>query len=525
MAMRYCFEQHELDLARGELRTHGVPVPLEPRVYALLCLLIEQRERLVTHDELIEKIWDGRIVSDAAIATCVKAARRALGDDGRTQHYLRTVHGRGLRFVGAVRGRVDADADATAMPGGDLQVPSPAELRAGRPSIAVLPYTALLPATGPYAVLSEALPQELIASLACLRWLFVIARGSSFRFRERDPDVVAIGRALRVRYLVTGTVEAQAHGVRVTTELADTVDGGLLWSECHAATQDELPALRSVMITRIVNALEWQIPLHEARQARLADPANVDAWASFHLGLQHAWRFNRHDNALATACFETALKCDPGFARAHAGLSFTSFQHAFLRYSADGAAAARTARDAAERAVALDAADPFANFTLGRSLWLAGDLAASLVWLERATALAPSYAQGLYARGWTETLAGEPLVGRASVDLAYALSPLDPLAYAMLGTRALSHVALGEHADAARYGERAARAPGAHPLIAMIAALSHALAGDAEAAARWVQIVGERRPDLGGEDFLRAFPFSDPALRRRVATTLRGLGW
>ncbi|HMM74740.1 MAG TPA: winged helix-turn-helix domain-containing protein [Gammaproteobacteria bacterium] len=522
--MRYRFDRHELDVTRGELRSDGAAVPLEPRVYALLCLLVEQRERLISREELIEKIWDGRIVSDAAIATCVKSERRALGDDGRTQRYLRTVHGRGLRFVAPVTSGVDArDADAQ----GDADALQEAA-RAGRPSIAVLPFTSLgaqASHAAPYAVLAEALPQELIAALACLRWLFVIARGSSFRFRDRDPDIPAIGRALRVRYILSGTVEIEARGVRVTSELADTRDGGLLWSEGFSATLDALPALRERLVTRIVNALEFRIPLHEARQARLVDPANVDAWASYHLGLQHAWRFNRHDNALAAACFAQALQRDPQFARAHAGLSFTSFQDAFLRYSSDTAAAALAAREAAERAVALDAADPFANFTLGRSLWLAGDLDGSLVWLERATMLAPSYAQGHYARGWAQTLAGEPTAGRASADLALALSPLDPLAYAMLGTRALSLVALGDYAEAARHAERAARSPGAHPLIAMIAALCHALADDAPRAAHWARVVRERRPDLSGEDFLRAFPFATPALRRRIAATLRGLGW
>lgn len=514
----YRFGRHELDLVRGELRTDGVPVALEPRVYALLCLLVAARDRLVSRDELIERVWDGRVVSETALSTCVKSLRRALGDDGRTQRYVRTVHGRGLRFVAEVASRVEASSPAPASNSMDIA-------RGGRPSLAVLPFTPLGAIAEPYAVLPDALPQEVIAALACLRWLFVIARGSSFRFRERDPDIVAIGRALSVRYVVSGTVEGDARGVVVTCELADASDGGLVWSERSTATFDTLPALRAHFVTHIVNALEVQIPLYEAQRARLTDPANVDAWAHYHLGLQHGWRFNRHDNAIAAACFDRALARDPEFARARAGRSFTCFQSAFLRYSNDPAGEARAAREAAERAVALDAADPFANFTLGRSLWLEGDLAGSLVWLERATLLSPNYAQGLYARGWAQTLAGDPHAGRASVDLAFALSPLDPLAYAMLGTRALSHLALGEDAEAAHYAERAARAPGAHALIAMIAALCHCAAGDLAGAARWATTARERRPDLIGADFLRAFPFLDVALRRRIEAMLARLGW
>lgn len=522
--MRYRFDQHEIDVALGELRSGGVPVAIEPRVFALLCLLVEQRERLVTRDELIEKVWEGRIVSEAAIASCLKSARRALGDDGIGQRYIRTLHGRGLRFVAPVSIAVDAVSLSPVGVADEGATSASNEPHTSRPSIAVLPFT-LLGDTPGGAVLADALPQELIAALARLRWLFVIARGSSFRFRERDPDVVAVGRALNVRYLMTGTIEAHAQGFAVTTELADTRDGGVRWSERAAIAIDEIHVLRAALVDRIVNALELNIPLFEAKRARLADPANIDAWSAYHLGLQHGWRFNQHDNALALGFFERALRLDPHFARAHAGVSFSRFQSAFLRYSATPDFEAKAARAAAERAVTLDADDPFANFTLGRAHWLEGDLAGSLVWLERATTLSPSYAQGLYARGWTQTLAGDATAGRASVDLAFALSPLDPLAYAMLGTRALSHLVLGEYVDAAHFGERAARTPGAHALIAMIAALCHGLAGHRDAAARWARDVRERRPDLDGTDFLRAFPFTDAALGRAIGEMLGRLGW
>lgn len=517
--MRYCFDAHELDLARGELRSDGLVVPVEPRVFALLSLLVEQRDRLVTREELIEKVWDGRVVSDAALASCLKSARRALGDDGQSQRYLRTVHGRGVRFVGTV------DSAMIMAPGAGDEAPALAAARAGRPSLAVLPFELLGPPAPLVRLLPEALPHELIAALARLRWLFVIARGSSFRFRAQERDVVAAGRALGVRYVLTGSVASAAGGVAVIATLVDSTDGGVLWSERAEVALDDIHALRTQLVARVVGALELQIPLHEAQRARLTDPTHIDAWGHYHLGLQHGWRFNAVDNRTALACFERAIACDPHFARAHAGLSFAYFQNAFLRYSADPAIDARAARASAEEAVALDSADPFANFTLGRSLWLDGNLDGSLVWLERATQLSPNYAQGHYARAWAQTLVGDAAAGRANADLALALSPFDPLAYAMLGTRALSHAVLGEYAQAAHYAERAARAPGAHVLIAMIAGLCHSLAGAADDATRWRRSALERRPDLSRHDFLRAFPFADPAIRRLIDSTLADLGW
>jgi tetratricopeptide (TPR) repeat protein len=216
---------------------------------------------------------------------------------------------------------------------------------------------------------------------------------------------------------------------------------------------------------------------------------------------------------------------DPGFARAHAGLSFVHFQAAFLRYSDDVAGQIALARSCAERGLDLDPLDPFVNFTMGRTFWLEGDLDRSLRWLERATSISPNYAQGIYARAWTETLAGNGLEGRAHVDLAMRLSPLDPLHYAMLGTRAFTHMVLGDDVAAAQWAERAAQAPGAHVLIAMIAAAAHVLAGDEARAAHWAASVRRRSPGLVATDFFRAFPIKPEPTRARVAAALARLGF
>ena len=196
---------------------------------------------------------------------------------------------------------------------------------------------------------------------------------------------------------------------------------------------------------------------------------NLDAWSAYHLGLQHLYRFNRGDNGAATALFQRAAVLDPTFARAHAALSFVHFQSGFMHYTDDIASAVSQARRFAERGLELDPLDPFVNFTMGRTYWLQGDLETGLGWLERATAISPHYAQGIYARAWTEVLSGRAGDARQHVDLAMRLSPLDPLHYAMLTTRAFTHMASAEDAEAAHWAERGARSPGAHVLVAMVA--------------------------------------------------------
>jgi tetratricopeptide (TPR) repeat protein len=237
------------------------------------------------------------------------------------------------------------------------------------------------------------------------------------------------------------------------------------------------------------------------------------------------YHFNRRDNAAAKALFEHAVARDPGFARAYAGLSFVHFQTAFLRQTDDLAGERALARRFAERGLELDPVDPFVNFTMGRSFWLEGDLDSGLAWLERACAISPNYAQGIYARGWTEALAGRGLEGRRDVDLAMRLSPLDPLYYGMLGTRAFTHMTMSEDNEAASWAERAARAPGAHVLIAMIAVAAHALNGDETKAKSWAANVRERNDSLTQQDFFRSFPMKSDVMRRRVSGALARFGF
>ncbi len=521
-AMIYRFGEFELDLARVELRARGAVCPVEPQVFALLALLIENRERLVSRDEIIEKVWDGRIVSDSAVSSRIKSARQALGDDGTAQRFIRTAHRQGFRFVAPVKA-VKAESvivsGATAAAG-----PEAARAEVAKPSIAVLPFR-LLGDAGPYAAVAEALPDELIIDLARLRWLFVTARGSSFRLRASDADMGEIGRLLGIRYCLTGTVEILGKTLVVSVELVDTRDAGIVWAERFAGSLDDVHRVREEIRSSVLTALEIRIPQHEAALARLTVTEDLDAWSAYHLGLQHMYRFNRQDNAAASALFQQAVARDPGFARAHAGLSFVHFQTAFLKNTDDLAHEINQAKQFAARALELDAIDPFVNFTMGRTYWLVGDLEGGLPWLERATALSPNYAQGIYARAWTETLAGRAAEGRSHVDLAMQLSPLDPLFYGMLGTRAFSHIVLGEDAEAAHWAQRAARSPGAHVLIAMVASAAHTLAGDEETAATWAADVRERNPALTREDFFRSFPMKSAAVRIRVSEALARRGF
>ncbi|MCB2098644.1 MAG: winged helix-turn-helix domain-containing tetratricopeptide repeat protein [Parvularculaceae bacterium] len=515
--MIYGFENFELDTLKAELRKDGADVALEPQVFSLLCLLIENAERLVSKDEIIEKVWDGRIVSDSALASRIKTLRAALGDDGKAQRFIRTAHGQGFRFVAETRNRAAPPSAPD-----ERDVPRP-DLSA-KPSIAILPFR-LVGVAGANAGVADALPDELISVLARLRWLFVIARGTAFRFRPPEQDVVEIGAALGVRYCLTGTIEITGDKIVVAVELAETKNGGVIWGERFSTQIDDIHEIRERIIKEIVAALELHIPMNEANLARLKSPDRLDAWSSYHVGLQHLYRFNVKDNAAALAMFEKAIGAEPGFARAHAGLSCAHFQNAFLRYKPDRGEDAKSARLHAERSMELDPLDPFGNFALGRVHWLEDDIIGGAGWLDRSVSLSPNYAQGIYARAWANAVSGEGAPPLEDIDLALSLSPLDPFRYGMLGVRAFCHIADGDDAAAARWGEQAARAPGAHVLIAAIAVAVHSLNGDEEQAQRWADNVRARKSDLTQADFFEAFPFRREDVRKRLSGALGKYGF
>jgi tetratricopeptide (TPR) repeat protein len=330
---------------------------------------------------------------------------------------------------------------------------------------------------------------------------------------------------LNVRYCLSGGVEILGNGMAVSVELCDTHNKGIVWSERFEVPLGAVHEIRQEIVRAVINALELQIPLNEARRARLKSPDRLDAWSAYHLALQHMYRFNKADNAAATALFERAVSLDPAFARAYAGLSFTHFQDTFLGYVEDAPRATRLAERYAAQCLERDPVDPFGNLTMGRTFLLHGDLEGSLPWLDRANALNPNYAQGKYTRAWSEALMGQVAPSESDVNSALALSPLDPLRYAMLAVRAFCAMVTDEPAKAADWAEQAARSPGAHVMIEMIAVAAHSLNGDDASASAWAAAVRNRQPNFTKADFLRTFPFRPSRAGVRVFKALERAGF
>lgn len=527
--MKFIFDQFKLDTDIAALMKGGEDVALEPRAFDLLVFLISNRERVVSKDDIINAVWGGRFTSDSALTTCVKSLRKALQDDGDQQRYIKTLRGRGFRFVADVNDVEQKDTPHSSSitcsppPGSRehsaIQLPAQSIFQ-GKPSIIVLPFQSLLTAQND-SVMAEAMAHDVIQALSRLRWLRVIARGTAFQFRMPAPDLKSIGQQLNLRYALCGSIETLGQLRVITVELSDCNNSDVIWAERFEVKPDALHHIRQTIIASVIASLEMYIPLNEASQAALSTPENLDAWANYHLGLRYMFRFTSDDNSRAAHYFSQAIQQDQQFARAYAGLSFTRFQDAFLHYDKDADSAIKDARRLAENSVELDSLDPFTNYNMGRSFWLSGEAEVGLGWLERSVALSPNFAQGHYSRAFCEVMQGHVDLALENTERSLNLSPLDPLLYGNYAIKSFVFLRLGDLSNAAYWAEKAASTPGAHFLIFMIASATHALAGDTKKAQYWRARVKARKPDANAVHFFSAFPFIDEVLQTSLKEGLQ----
>jgi TolB-like protein/Flp pilus assembly protein TadD len=506
------FGECEIDTARKELRCQGRLRPLEPQVYRLLTFLIDNRDRAVSRAELLEAIWKGRVVSDAAVNSRIKAARAALGDDGRAQHSIRTLHRSGYRFVAEVtttRAIVAPPVPATAsdvqsivataetLDNLDLALPSQA-------SVAILPLQ-LVGTRDRAQLLADGLTHDIITQVARAGWLFVASRGSTFRFRAGPYDAREIGRALGVHFVAQGRVQLIGNRLRVQVSLADARDGAEIWGDSFQRRIDDIFEVQREISEVIAGTLEARIENVERRRALLKAPANLDAWEAYHRGCWHMYRFTPADHMLAERFFHQSLALDPASPRAYAGLSFVHWQRAFLERVPDREAEARVTLDLAMQSLSLDPYDPLGHWAVGRAHLLFGEVEQAVDELEVSVQLNPSSAVAQYSLSYALMQLGAPDRSIEIVGRARRLSPFDPMTFAMFGVRAQNLSFLGRYDESATFASRAAHQPNAHYHVVAVAAYCNLLANRIGTATELFQRVKSIRPDYSIEDFLRAF--------------------
>jgi DNA-binding SARP family transcriptional activator len=413
--------------------------------------------------------------------------------------------------------RAEPVAPAAAVASGDVR----ADMVLGqsrRASIAVMPFSDRDNAADPRGGSAEGLAHDIITRLAKLRSLFVIAQGTVFALHERGVGPEEAGRMLNVDYIVSGSLQRQGRRLTVTVELAETRTARIVWAEVFNQKLDDAFLVLDEIGNRIVASIASEIETIERNRAILKPPNSLDAWEAHHRGLWHMYRFNRADNQRAQHFFETAVRLDPTFARAYAGLSFTHWQSAFQGWAKREPEIAR-AYEAAGQSLMADDRDPAAHWAMGRALWMRGHQDQSIVELEQAIELSPNFALGHYTLAFVHSQSGDAHAAIRSSDHSRHLSPYDPLLFAMLGARAMALVTLKRFDEAAEWAVKAAARPNAHAHILGIAAYSLALAGRLDEARAHLAAIHATVPRYGIKEFLGAFKFApeSEALFREAA--------
>src|SRR4029453_16677109 len=344
------------------------------------------------------------------------------------------------------------------------------------------------------------------ARLAKLRSLFVIAQGTVFALSERRVGPEEAGRTLNVDYVVSGTLQRKGKRLTVTVELAETRTARIVWAGVFDRKVDDAFLVLDEIGNSIVASIASEIETIERNRAILKPPSSLDAWEAHHRGLWHMYRFNKADNERAQQFFETAVRLDPTFARAYAGLSFTHWQNAFQGWAKREPEIER-AFDAAGQSLMVDDRDPAAHWAMGRALWLHGRQDQSIVELERAIDLSPNFALGHYTLAFVHSQGGDPQAAVRFSDHSRHLSPFDPMLFAMLGARAMALVRLKRFDEASDWGIKAAARPNAHAHILAIASYSLALAGRLDEARAHAAEIGRRFPGYRIDDFMKAMQF------------------
>ena len=506
------FDAFEVDLDAALLRSGGRVIDAEPQVFELIAFLCSNSGRLIGYDEIIEKVWHGRIVSDAAIATRINAARKALGDDGTAQRVIKTVRGRGLRFeLEPVSKPKERQASPSTLDtSNDVAAPKP---HLDGPSIAVLPFDNMSP-DAEQDYFADGIAEDIITGLSRISQLFVIARNSTFAYKGKTIDVRQVGRELSVRYVLEGSVRKSGSRVRITGQLVDASTGHHIWADRFDGNLADLFDLQDEITTSVIGAIQPSIRAAETARSHRKRPGNFDAYDFYMQALPHVASLERKGNTKGLELLERALQLEPDYATALAMAAWCHAQRCVYNWTEDPAAESRLTLQLANRAVMLAANDSFALSMLGAAHTLVRESKTAYELLQRALELDPNCAWAWNRLGWLNSYLDRPTESIECFERAIRLSPLDPVNFNCFAGLGAAYLLQGRHDESIRWLEKALAAnPEARwiyrPLIP-----AYVFAGRMDEAKRGLAFLIEDYPSLTCETVRTAMLYSARTMDR-----------
>src|SRR3984957_9463998 len=446
----FSFDKFLIDMDRRELRHEGELRSVEPQVFDLLEFLIRNRDRMVSRDDLLAAVWNGRIVSESTLASRINAARTAIGDNGEDQRLIRTVLRKGIRFVGAVR---EEQKPGVATAGVPAEQPRFALPLPDKPSIAVLPFSNMSGDTE-QDYFADGISEDIITGLSKLRWFFVIARNSSFIYKGKTVDIRQVGRELGVRYVLEGRGRKGGSRVRVTAQLIDGATGKHLWADRYDRDLTDIFALQDEITKNVVAVIEPKLPEAEGIRSQNRSPEDLDAWDMLIRANSLFWRLTKDESQAAIALFEQVVQRHPFYAPAHSMLAFVllvSRQGGWHIMEPQVAQAANLAA----RAVELDDSDPWAHLALGFVAFTGRRTDEAAEEFQRALDLNPNFAATHGFLGCALAFDGRSNQAIHHIEQAIRMSPHDPQHALFNAALAAAHYQAGRYAEAVGFGRKA----------------------------------------------------------------------
>ena len=518
----YLFGDCELDTDRRELRRASSLVPVEPQVFDLLVYLICNRDRVVSRDDLIASIWEGRLVSESALATRINAARAAVGDSGEAQRLIKTLLRKGVRFVGEVREQrepaaedsSDVAAEPTRAP---LALPD-------KPSIAVLAF-ANMGGDPEQEYFADGMAEDIITALSRCSSLFVIARNSSFTYKGKAIDVRDVGRDLGVRYLLEGSVRRSGNRLRFTAQLVDATTGVHIWADRFDAELSDLFELQDQITESVVAVIEPSLQRAEIERLRRKATSNLDAYDLLLRAQQLEYEFTEPSLLAAARYSEQALVLDPNYAAAMALAANCYGERVFQGWTRDRAAETVRGLALAARALELGQDDSNVLWMMAHTmlrLAMDGERAKELAY--SSLALNPNSIIAMTIAGLTEVVSGNAKRAMELLRRAHRLNPRDPRGWLTLSVLAFAYFIDGQLEQAAATARSCSmqNARARSPLLVLAATLAEQRQPDK--AHEVVQQLLHIQPKLSLTKLRERLMFMDEAVWDRLASGLRVAG-
>jgi len=510
--VRYLFADFALDADRRELLRGTTAVEVEPQVFDLLLYLVMNREHVVSRDDLLASVWQGRIVSESALSTRINAVRAALGDSGQDQRFIKTLPRRGVRFVGAVR-QEDRAAPATA------ELP-PA--RSDRPSIAVLPFLNLS-GDPDQDYFADGIVEDITTALSRNRAFFVIARNSSFIYKGAPVDTKQVARDLGVRYVLEGSVRKTAARVRVTGQLIEAASGRHLWADKFDGDIAGIFEMQDQLVARVVGAIAPRLERAEMERAKQGAPGDLAAYDLYLRGLAHWNRWTKEDNAAALQSFRTAIDKDREFSTPY-GMALACH----LIGKANNWVRDVDDRDIVrliERAADIGTDDPVALCWAGHAhAFFFGDVDRALLLIDRALEIDVNLAIAWQRSGWVRGYSGDAEGAIISLNNAIRLNPLDPRVFLTHSAMAFAHFIAGRDDEASRWAATALHVKPNWPPALRVAMACNGMLGREDEARRALHAYLANDPDATIAKVCSNYPFRRDEDRQRLVEGLRKAG-